>query len=753
MSGGQLVDVAACAPSPLPLTDQDIATFQKLGIPPSLLADAQVRRATDREAREDFGIMGPPSKDMSGIIFPYLSPATGYRVTARVRRDHPEIEDGRPRNKYVSAYGDGRHLYFPPGARSKLQNPSTPIVLVEAEKSSLALAAWTQRTGSDVLPVALGGCWGWRGRVGRTESTDGSRVDVTGPLPDLSVCDGRTVFLLLDANVSSNSKVQAARNALAKELLKRLCTVRLCSLPGAPGVNGPDDFIAARGDDAMAAILNEAVDATEGSRFQEQSWPEPEPLGEELPPVPAFDLGLLPASLRPMVEDIADRMQVPLDFPAVVAVATLAGLCGRRAVIQPKERDSSWTVFPNLWGGIVAPPSMMKSPTIAVVTAPARAVETDWRTEYADAQREYESAEEGARLDLAVWQEEYKRAAKKKHALPIKPKLNATEPSQRRLLAVDATFESLHQLLAENPAGIFVLRDELSGWLAGLERQGRESERAFYLETWAGDSDFTIDRIGRGSIHVEHCCVSLFGGIQPARLRAYLADALRDGPSNDGLIQRFQLLVWPDAKAEWTYRDRAPNDAAIKAAENVFRRIAGMDVDNPLRLKFAPDAQALFVAWLTDLETRLRAEESQYMQAHLAKYRSLMPSLALLFSIADDSLEAVGLRHASQAADWCEYLAHHARRVYASRITPERLAAISLARRLTKGWKRDCGRFTVRDVYQNDWAGLGTPEEARAAVRVLEDVAWVRAEKPKTEAGRPSEIYAINPRIGGARVD
>ena len=63
-------------------------------------------------------------------------------MTARVRRDNPEIEDGKIKDKYISAYGDGRHLYFPPDARDKLQEPGTPIVLVEAEKSALALTAW-----------------------------------------------------------------------------------------------------------------------------------------------------------------------------------------------------------------------------------------------------------------------------------------------------------------------------------------------------------------------------------------------------------------------------------------------------------------------------------------------------------------------------------------------------------------------------------------------------------------------------------
>jgi putative DNA primase/helicase len=179
-----------------------------------------------------------------------------------------------------------------------------------------------------------------------------------------------------------------------------------------------------------------------------------------------------------------------------------------------------------------------------------------------------------------------------------------------------------------------------------------------------------------------------------------------------------------------------------------------MDADNPLRLRFTADAQDLFVAYLTDLEKRLRSDDmSPFMVAHLAKYRKLMPALALIFSIADGSLEAVGLHHAQQAADLCEYLEHHARRVYASRISPERLAAISLSHKLAKGWKREGGRFTVRDVYQNDWSRLGTPDEARAAVRLLEEAGWVTLKNPKSDRGRPSEIYAINPKIGGVHAD
>ena len=76
-----------------------------------------------------------------------------------------------------------------------------------------------------------------------------------------------------------------------------------------------------------------------------------EPIQSELPPVQPFAEDLLPVSFRPLVRDVSHRMQVPMDFPGVLMVLCLAGAVNRRAVIQPKENDSSWIVTPNLWGG------------------------------------------------------------------------------------------------------------------------------------------------------------------------------------------------------------------------------------------------------------------------------------------------------------------------------------------------------------------------------------------------------------------
>src|SRR6185437_9355238 len=195
-------------------------------------------------------------------------------------------------------------------------------------------------------------------------------------------------------------------------------------------------------------------------------WPEPMPIGEELLPVPAFDVRALPGCLRPLVEDVSERMQTPVDFAAAAAIVALAGSVNRRAIIRPKLVDSGWAVIPNLWGAIVAPPGMMKSPLLRAISSPLTSIEEKWRVEYENDKDGFLLEKEKGELRFQAWREDYKRAVKKGEQPPLTPDNSLHPPTQRRLLLTDATFEKLHEILAENPAGVLVVRDELTGWLS-----------------------------------------------------------------------------------------------------------------------------------------------------------------------------------------------------------------------------------------------------------------------------------------------
>jgi putative DNA primase/helicase len=129
------------------------------------------------------------------------------------------------------------------------------MILVEAEKSVLAITALTERTGKQLLSSATGGCWSWRGRIGKSDGPNGERLDEVGPLPDLEVCKGRNVYVLFDSNAATNPKVQHARRELIKALRKMKADVHVLNLPAYDGVNGPDDFIAVKGDKAFLALF------------------------------------------------------------------------------------------------------------------------------------------------------------------------------------------------------------------------------------------------------------------------------------------------------------------------------------------------------------------------------------------------------------------------------------------------------------------------------------------------------------------
>ncbi len=127
----------------------------------------------------------------------------------------------------------------------------------------------------------------------------------------------------------------------------------------------------------------------------------------------------------------------------------------------------------------------------------------------------------------------------------------------------------------------------------------------------------------------------------PGKLQSYITGALSGGIDDDGLLQRFQLMVWPEVSAIWENVDRYPDTAAKNTAFEVYRlldelspEILGAELTEGEipGLRFAPDAQELFNEFRGGLEKRIRGGDgtAPAFESHMSKYRSLMPSLALI---------------------------------------------------------------------------------------------------------------------------
>jgi hypothetical protein len=463
-----------------------------------------------------------------------------------------------------------------------------------------------------------------------------------------------------------------------------------------PGQTAPLKDNTANGGCGTPTVAKALEDATEFYAATDDEWEDPVPLPEGLPPAALLDPTMLPEPLCGWIVDVSERMQIPPDFAAAGAMVVAGSLIGRKLGIHPKRQDD-WLVVPNLWGAVVGTPSLMKSPTLAEVMKPLSRLIAEAYEEYQKAKLAYETDVTVTEATKAALKDELKKAAKEAARSGNRSKLKEVarcgqatedpdEPILRRYKTEDATVEKISELLLENPRGILVHRDELSGWLRNLDKQGREGDRSFYLESWNGTGSFDVDRIGRGSQHIPALCLSILGSIQPGPLSTYVYQATQGEKGDDGLLQRFQLLVWPDPSPRWRNVDRWPDTEAKNRAYEVFSRLdalksedfgaSGEDEEGIPSVRFTEDAQEIFDQWRDELEVRLRSSElPSALESHLAKYRSLMPSLALVFQLiefVDGTGEggAVGLRATLQAAAWCEYLETHAARLYSSAENP-----------------------------------------------------------------------------------
>jgi len=400
----------------------------------------------------------------------------------------------------------------------------------------------------------------------------------------------------------------------------------------------------------------------------------------------------------------------------------------------------------------------MKSPALQETTQFIRALEDVARRLHKDDLTQYQAELEIAKATKDVRQKELRKTIQGKgDPLQLAVAITAAEPDapqRTRYLLHDTTVEKIGEVLAANSRGVLVFRDELTGFLRSMDRQGQEGARAFYLEAWNGSGSFTYDRIGRGTVDIDAACVSILGCIQPGPVGEYLRGIAKGGGSDDGLIQRFQLLVYPDHPQAWSHRDRSPNINARNQARDVYDRLDQLspeilraEVDGGIPfLRFMPEALEAFVEWRTELEMRVRSGiELPVMEAHLSKYRSLIPALALIDHLVEVGSGPVTASSVLRAAALGEYLESHARRIYAPLINPAPAAAKALADRILSG--HVLNGFSLRDnVYQNGWSRLSITADAQMAADVLESAGWICGlEKPTP--GRTAVIYYINPKI------
>jgi hypothetical protein len=487
------------------------------------------------------------------------------------------------------------------------------------------------------------------------------------------------------------------------------------------------------------------------SATAKDEWPEPAKIKPALKPVTAFDIDMLPDVFKPYVSDVSELMDTPADLIAIPLMVATAATLGNKWCIAPKAKDLSWMVTPVLWGAIIAPPGAKKSPCLYKALIPLRVIEARLA---ADHQLKLQQYHADLITHAAALANAKKIAAKGQPVqnIPLKPEC----PEAERVMTNDTTYQKLGEIHHWSPRGVAVVQDELVGLLESMEAKGQESARAFYLSGWNGDLSYNVDRVGRTSNVINRLALYVLGGMQPDKLQHYVRQATHGGSRNDGLIQRFQLLTYPDLPETWAYVDRPHDQQAADDVLNAILRLRDLqpaDVGARLSpdgqysyLKFAEDAQPVFIGAMKGFETAARRPGvPPSIRSHLEKYPRLLAALALVIHLVDGGVGVVSLSATQKAVAWAKYLTRHALRVYASGDNAAATAAKALADRIKN--RALSSRFTRREVERKQWHGLSCKKDIDEALEFLVDANWLRTETPFSGDGSRSHVYIINPRV------
>jgi len=551
---------------------------------------------------------------------------------------------------------------------------------------------------------------------------------------------GREVAILPD-NDDAGRKY-AAEGAAILGQLDPPAAVRIVELPGLPEKGDIFDMVAeqraeGKDDSAIRALVEALVQQSQGIT------PAP-PLAAKthlchVEPFVSFPLSALPEPIGRFAAEAACAMGCDPSFVALPLLSGLASAIGNTRCIQLKN---SWAEPAIVWTAIVGDSGTLKSPALELVLRPIRERQNAAIRRHAEVLKTHENELAEYERAFAIW----KRG--KSGEPPLKPK----EPVPARCWCDDSTVEALAMLLLQNPRGLLMARDELSGWLGSFDRyaQGRGSDVAKWLEMFGGRPMIVDRKTGSARmIYVPRAAVSIAGGIQPEPLRRALGMEYRE----NGLAARLLLACPPRCAKRWTEAEVSP--AVVAAVAGVFEKLFSLQSDVTRDGELQPVVVPLTVngkaAWIDfyNAHAREHAELTGDLSAAWSKLEGYAARLALVVHLArwaagDSALtepNAVDEISISAGGELSAWFGHEARRVYAILSETD---ADRQRRRLMELIERKGGAVTVREVmrsshdFQNaDKAELALGQLAEAGLGQWQAVQTTEA------GGRPTRRFAL----------
>ena len=353
---------------------------------------------------------------------------------------------------------------------------------------------------------------------------------------------------------------------------------------------------------------------------------------------PAFPTDVFPPPIEDFVLQAATMFPCPPDFIAVPLLVALGAAIGRTRIVTPKD---DWHGSARLWAAIVAKPGELKSPALDIVSTWLRKQQAEYDVDYREEKKEYERALIEREIALKRWKESKAKnkltEAEKRDGPPEKP----DPPAIRKSIVTDLTMEVLGKILEDNPRGVVLWADELSGWTQGIGqyKQHGGADRKHWLSIWS-HQQLTVDRLTRDPLSVPRPFVSVVGGIQPESLK----DLDPEQGMRDGFIHRI-LMVEPEP-VEIRYSRATISQEAMRTMENVFGALHALEPDKeklkegkyePQTLDLAEDAELELETWFNQhCREPQHSDFPPLMEGPWAKLRGYSLSLALILALAEN---------------------------------------------------------------------------------------------------------------------
>lgn len=218
-----------------------------------------------------------------------------------------------------------------------------------------------------------------------------------------------------------------------------------------------------------------------------------------------FPIDVFPEYVTNYMYELRDKLGCNPNYMAGSFLMAASICIGRSRSLIIRDTWREWCVF---WPIIIGDAGSKKTPSTAPFLAPIRQIESRLYKEWI--------------IKCNAWTEDV--------SLP--------KPTRPRLYVGDATIEAYIQVHSQNPRGVSIILDEISGLVKNSGKYNKGSDIEKYLSAFSY-GDISSDRKGVGmSSALYDPFLSIFGGIQPKILTDLMTDQLKD----NGFWDRFLFV-------------------------------------------------------------------------------------------------------------------------------------------------------------------------------------------------------------------